>query len=106
MGDEEPRVWRLRHGATLVGEIEITDGDFPWLSGTFTAQDGFAPYRQLFVRELAMLNRLLEDEDRADYTEWDALIERINRELTLYAPDDVAVAEFLLHIDGDQAWFR
>jgi hypothetical protein len=42
------------HGAGQpVGEIQIDDADFPWLSGRFTAGPGFAAVRDLFARELA-----------------------------------------------------
>ncbi|GLZ29723.1 hypothetical protein Lesp02_19130 [Lentzea sp. NBRC 105346] len=91
-------VWHLRRGDELLGTITITDGDFPWLSGRFAPEPGFAEFAPLFAEELA----LLESED---WEAWEAAYDRISGQLTLVAPDG-PVAEFLLHVQGDEAWFR
>jgi hypothetical protein len=54
--------------------------------------------KPLFQRELA----LLEEED---LDEWDRVVGEISETLELVAPAG-PVAEFLLHIDGERAWFR
>ncbi|NXY97369.1 hypothetical protein HYE82_23940 [Streptomyces sp. BR123] len=110
----ESRVWRLvrlqphqppgeQQGERdrepeLLGEIEIVETDFPWLRGRFTAQRAFAEFRPWFDEALAAL----EDED---FERFDEVYESMTRTLRLVSPDG-PVAEFLLHIQGDAAWFR
>ncbi|WP_031487248.1 hypothetical protein [Streptomyces bicolor] len=94
-------VWQVRGGAEPVGEILIDEADFPWLSGRFTPGPGYGAVRDLFARELALLDRDLEESRE----EWEAAYDEIRRRVSLSSPDG-PVAEFLLHIDGDRAWFR
>ncbi|MGY4981696.1 hypothetical protein ACWCYL_31880 [Streptomyces sp. 900105755] len=94
----EEEVWRLCRGEEVVGEILIEEGDFPWLSGRFVPTAGFAGVKPLFERELA----LAEEEE---WDEWDSVIGEINEKLQLVAPAG-PVAEFLLHVEGEQASFR
>jgi len=91
-------VWRVRCGEGEVGEITIDDGDFPWLSGRFTPGPAYAAVEPLFTRELALLN-----EGRTE--EWETLYEEIANRVSLSSPDG-PVPEFLLHIEGERAWFR
>ncbi|MEU0409516.1 hypothetical protein ABZ307_17095 [Streptomyces griseorubiginosus] len=93
--------WRVRSGADAVGEILIDDIDFPWLSGRFTAGPAFETVRELFARELALMD--LDDEER--WEEWEQIYDEITRRVSLLAPDG-PVPEYLLHIEGDRAWFR
>jgi hypothetical protein len=94
-------VWQVRSSDEPVGEILIDEADFPWLSGRFTPGPGYDAVRDLFARELALLER--------DYDEvweaWEAAYDEIRRRVSLSSPDG-PVAEFLLHIEGDRAWFR
>ena len=94
-------VWQVRGGeetaGELVGEILIDDADFPWLSGKFTAGPAFDAVRELFARELA----LADD----DWTRWEEAYDEVRRQVTLTSPDG-PVPEFLLHIEGERAWFR
>ena len=77
--------------------IEVT----PWLNGTFDATDAFGPWREAFDTEL----RLLDEYD--DHVEqWESAYSRIYQNLTLYDQTGEAVAEFLLHIEDDKAWWR
>ncbi|GHI01856.1 hypothetical protein AQI88_16950 [Streptomyces cellostaticus] len=91
-------VWRVRAGKDPVGEILIDEADFPWLSGRFTAGPGFAAVRDLFARELA----LMEEESWED---WESAYDEIRRRVEMSSPDG-PVPEFLLHIEGERAWFR
>jgi hypothetical protein len=91
-------VWRLLRQDELIGEIVIEQGDFPWLSGRFAPAPAFAAWKPLFDRELA----LMEEEN---WDEWEAVAAEIHDNLLLVAPGG-PVAEFLLHIEDDQAWFR
>ncbi|MGW1750381.1 hypothetical protein ACWCRD_33140 [Streptomyces sp. NPDC002092] len=97
----EGEVWQVRTGAEPVGEILIDDADFPWLSGRFTAGPAFAEVRDLFARELALVAR--DDEEQRQ--EWETAYDEITRRVSLSSPDG-PVPEFLLHIEGDRAWFR
>jgi len=97
----EGEVWRLRSGEEPVGEILIDDADFPWLSGRFTAGPAFGAVRDLFARELALIER----DDEKHRQEWEAAYGEISRRVSLSSPDG-PVPEFLLHIEGDRAWFR
>ncbi|NUR05087.1 MAG: hypothetical protein HOY79_53880 [Streptomyces sp.] len=97
----EGEVWQVRTGAEPVGEILIDDADFPWLSGRFTAGPAFGAVRELFARELALIERDDEEHRQA----WEAAYDEITRRVSLSSPDG-PVAEFLLHIEGDRAWFR
>ncbi|MFI7404226.1 hypothetical protein ACIBW9_27725 [Streptomyces sp. NPDC049541] len=94
-------VWRVRSGAEPVGEILIDDADFPWLSGRFTAGPAFESVRDLFARELA----LMDQDHEEHWQEWETTYDEITRRVSLSSPDG-PVAEFLLHIEGDRAWFR
>ncbi|CCK25306.1 hypothetical protein BN159_0927 [Streptomyces davaonensis JCM 4913] len=96
----EGAVWQIRSGDDSVGAISIDEADFPWLSGHFTPGPAYAAVRELFARELALLERVDEHVE-----EWEAAYAEIERRVTLSSPDG-PVAEFLLHIDGDRAWFR
>ncbi|MFJ3778812.1 hypothetical protein ACIPX0_44805 [Streptomyces sp. NPDC090075] len=94
----EGGVWQVRGGREPVGEIVIDEADFPWLSGGFTPGPGFAAVRDLFARELLLA-------EAEDWTAWEEVHDEIRRQLSLIAPDG-PVPEFLLHIEGDRAWFR
>lgn len=97
-------VWRLEHDQELLGEIEILDQDFPWLSGRFTAQPAFTRFKPLFDRELQLLAP--ESDDPAKWHAWESAYDAIAEALTLIDNAGNPVAEFLLHIEDDQAWFR
>jgi len=90
-------VWHLHSGDVPVGEILIDEGDFPWLSGRFTAAPAFDALRELFARELALTEDLGE--------EWERAYDEIRKRVSLTSPEG-PVPEFLLHIEGDRAWFR
>ncbi|MEU3841394.1 hypothetical protein AB0E88_15350 [Streptomyces sp. NPDC028635] len=92
------QVWRLTGAAGAIGEVVVEEADFPWLRGRFTAGPAFGSVRGLFERELA----LADDEDR---DAWERVWDDIARAVTLHAPHG-PVAEFLLHIEDDRAWFR
>ncbi|MEU5539912.1 hypothetical protein [Streptomyces sp. NPDC020362] len=94
-------VWCVRTGEEPVGEILIDEADFPWLSGRFVPGPGFAAVRDLFARELALADR----DDDACWEEWESAYGEIRRRVALSSPDG-PVPEFLLHIEGDRAWFR
>lgn len=98
-------VWQLRRGDEVLGEITITGADFPWLSGSFAPRVGFAEVMPLFAEELALSEVLLDDDSEANIDAWETAYARIANTMTLAAPSG-PVAEFLLHIDAGEAWFR
>ncbi|MFD8431745.1 MULTISPECIES: hypothetical protein [Streptomyces] len=91
---------RAEAGAEI-GEILIEGADFPWLSGRFRAGPAYGAVRDLFARELALAER----DDAGHWAEWETVYAEIERRVRLVSPDG-PVAEFLLHIEGDRAWFR
>jgi hypothetical protein len=101
-------IWKLKHADELIGEIRITDGDFPWLSGTFVPLPGFARFKPLFEQELQLLDAVSDpDSDTGKATDaWEAAYALLSSSLTMINDHDVPVAEFLLHIQDTQAWFR
>jgi hypothetical protein len=94
-------VWCLRRGDELLAELLVTGGDFPWLSASVRATPAFEDVRPLFAEELRLLDRLDEDAEA-----WEAAYDRVRLEVSLERPDGFAVPEFLLHVDGKDAWWR
>jgi hypothetical protein len=92
-------VWTLRDRDGVLATITITDSDFPWLSGRLDAEPRFQEYRPLFTAELAAL-------ESEDWEEFDRMHRAIREQLQLAYPDGRDVPEFLLHVNGDEAWFR
>ncbi|MFY1695908.1 MULTISPECIES: hypothetical protein [unclassified Solwaraspora] len=96
--------WTLRdHAGVLLADLAVTDGDFPWLYATVRPTGAFAPLRPIFDAELRALRVV---EDGPDDGAWDRAYQQVRAAVVLIDPDGVAVPEFLLHIDGDQAWWR
>jgi hypothetical protein len=96
------QVWRLLRGEAIIGEVHITDADFPWLNGRFVPRDGFEDVRPLFEAELA----LVDHEGELDIETWESIYKQITDTLAFVKADGTPVAEFLLHIKDDDAWFR
>lgn len=94
-------VWQVGRGEEPVGEILIDDADFPWLSGKFTPGPAFDEVEELFARDIA----LTKADDDGHWTRWEETYDEIRRQVTLTSPDG-PVPEFLLHIEGERAWFR
>ncbi len=91
----------LKHGEAVLGHLQVTMLDFPWVYCTFAPTPAFEALRPLFEREL----HLSENED------WDAL-EKIDEDiaalrLELSDPTTGAqILDFLIHFDEGTAWFR
>lgn len=95
--------WRLMSGDVMVGEIEVSESDFPWLFGRFESTAAFVDYRDAFAKEL----ELVEGGDlQRKIVEWESAYRVISDQLRLVRPDGTAVPEFLLHIRETEAWFR
>ncbi|CAM5599425.1 hypothetical protein STENM327S_02937 [Streptomyces tendae] len=76
-------------------------GRLPLAVRPVPGESAYGAVRELFARELA----LAEADDTEHWTRWEAVYAEIERRVRLVSPDG-PVAEFLLHIEGDRAWFR
>jgi hypothetical protein len=93
------QVWRLMQGEELPAELVVTGGDFPWLNARIRAMPGFEAVRPLFEeapgagahRRRRLLASRLRPHPRA---------------VSLHNPEGRPVPEFLLHVDGNDAWWR
>ncbi|WP_199537321.1 hypothetical protein [Spongiactinospora gelatinilytica] len=74
--------------------------DMPWLHGSFVARSAYAKVKPLFDRELELLEQTNDDPEA-----WEAAYDQVANAVRLVSPHR-PVADFLLHIDGDRAWFR
>lgn len=95
-------IWHLLHRDAVVAELHVTTPDFPWLNAKVVRFDGFDKVQQLFVDELRELNRLEDEETEA----WTRAYEAIREATSLQDARGNQVAEYVLHIDGDEAWWR
>ena len=93
--------WRLKRDKELLGTLTCQSSDQPWIVCQFQAELAFRQYSDLFEEELDILNR---DEMHL----WEQAYQKIiDLGLTLEAVDAVeSITDFLLHIDGEEAWFR
>jgi hypothetical protein len=99
-------VWTLRQGDVVHGTITITEQDFPWLHGSWEPTVSFGGIAHLFAAELQLSEENL-DADGEDWDEWEAAYDAIvAAHIRLHYPNELAVPEFLLHIDNNTAWFR
>jgi len=99
--NDAAQVWQLVDGKGLLAELVVSGGDFPWLNAEVRAMARFERIRPLFEDELRQLDS--PDEEQAS---WEAAYDRIRQAVRLLAPDRRPVPEFLLHIDGHDAWWR
>lgn len=88
----------------LLGELIATSFDFPWHRGNFRPTPAFEEVRPLFERELELLNADQMVEWEAVWTAIYDLGMRMRPASIRDASEDIS--EFLLHIDGDEAWWR
>lgn len=100
IGDE----WTLKHRGLRCGVITVREIDQPWLWGTWTPTADFAPLTPLFERQLVVTRA--DNWDDAGVAELEAVHAEIRQAVELHYPDGRIVPEFLLHIEGDEAWFR
>ncbi|MEV6374763.1 hypothetical protein [Micromonospora musae] len=103
MSDHHGSAWTLhrRDDGRVLADLVVTGGDFPWLNARVDQREGLAEVRPLFAEEL----RLLDAGDVA-VEAWESAYEAIRNAVTLRSPEGHDVPEFLLHIDGNEAWWR
>ncbi|MGW6131060.1 hypothetical protein ACWFNE_13625 [Cellulomonas sp. NPDC055163] len=95
-------VWQLHHGDRVVASLHVTEADFPWLRARVEPAAGFDDLAPLLAEE-ARLADALDDEVSAA---WEAAHDRLRAATRLTRPDGRDVPEYLLHVDGSEAWWR
>jgi hypothetical protein len=99
--------WLLRdHDGVLLAELEVTDGDFPWLSATVRPTEAFEAVRPVFEAELRALRASEDSTDDGEVDAWERAYLEVRAAVVLIDPDGQPVSEFLLHVEDDQAWWR
>jgi hypothetical protein len=101
MARSSSQTWTLHRAEEQIADLVVDGSDFPWLNAQVRPYPGFEEVRPLFVEEL----RLLDGIDN-DIEAWEVAYQQVRATVTLRNPDGRAVPEFLLHIDGDEAWWR
>jgi hypothetical protein len=108
-GGQVPGTLRLVRGDVVLGTIAVnpSDPDSPWESGVFKPSAEFEAVRDLFEHELRVLRANTTD-DPEQWDEWEAAHAELHDPgLRLEAEDKSFVAdEILIHIDGEEAWWR
>ena len=103
------RGWELISGDAVIGELHFSDLDQPWFNCRFLPCPGFETVSSLFAAELRIMKESCKSQNER-FDEWDAAYAKIvNLKLKLRPHpfvDDGVIDEFLLHIDGEVAWFR
>ncbi|SNY55050.1 hypothetical protein [Paractinoplanes atraurantiacus] len=96
-------VWQLRRrdDGRVLADLVVTGADFPWLYARVDERAGLDEVRPFFAEELRLLERLDEDVGA-----WERAHDGVAAAVALRSPDDVDVPEFLIHLDGDEAWWR
>jgi hypothetical protein len=96
-------VWTLhrRDDGRNLADLVVTGGDFPWLNARVDPREGLEKVLPLFAEELLLLDRIDDDTES-----WERAYNAIRTAVTLRYPEGHEVPEFLLHIDGDEAWWR
>lgn len=92
---------QLKRGDELLGTLRSYDSNFPWVNCKFEPNESFEELRPLFDEEL----RLLDGEDMTAWEETSNRILALNLKL-IDLKNGNEIREFLLHIKGDEAWFR
>ncbi|MEV6283290.1 hypothetical protein [Kribbella sp. NPDC051770] len=88
------QTWHLKRGDELVAALVVVGADYPWLQAHVEPTPAFDDVKHLF-------EQLESDEDA-----WASATAEIRSTLTLVDPNGTPVAEYLLHIDGESAWWR
>jgi hypothetical protein len=94
-----PQTWQLRQADTVIARFTVVDSDFPWLHARVEATPDFEQYRPLFDEELRALNE-------EAWERFDAANQALRASVQLHYPDGRRVPEYILHVEGDVAWWR
>jgi hypothetical protein len=99
--EKPPSIWHLQHGDTILGVLALYKVDQPWLLCHFQPTSDFDIIKPLFDREFLLLNsdRIVAWEQA--YTAIQDLGLRLEQ-----IEDGTQIETFILHIAGEEAWFR
>jgi hypothetical protein len=92
---------QLERGEELLGNLRAYDTDFSWVIYKFEPTELFQAVKPLFEGELKLLNADDMDAWETSYSRIGALGLRL-----VYVGKGGETNEFILHIEGDEAWFR
>jgi hypothetical protein len=101
--------WILMTGETALGTLVLEELDQPWWYCHFTPTPAFDQFRPFFVTEQAALEineaaRLIGDREQG---QWEKAYDAIDAlHLRLVGEHGQIIDDLLLHVDGDEAWFR
>ena len=97
--------FELKRDEVLLGRLYDCGPDQPWIYCAFEELEALDELRPLFQRELDIVEGLGESFDADDWERAYAAIEALGLRLTpLHA--GAVIENFVLHVDGDRAWFR
>jgi len=95
--------WQLVCGGKVLGTLTYRTVDQPFFHCHFSPTADFAEVAPLYAAELESLNTGRMDRWEQDYEK----ILALGLKLIPVEPDtSPPIEEFLLHVDGDTAWFR
>lgn len=100
---KDGETWTLhrRDDGRLLADLVVTGIDQPWLNARLVARPDFEQVRDLFRAELRLLDGIDDDVEA-----WERAYDAVASRVALRYPSGHDVPEFLLHIDGHQAWWR
>lgn len=103
MSSRHGDTWTLhwRDDGRKLADLVVTGGDFPWLEARLHPREGLAEVLPLFAEELRLLDKIDDNVES-----WERAYEAIRNAVTLRYPNGREVPEFLLHIDGNEVWWR
>ena len=93
--------FQLKQKGKLLGTLRYYESNFPWTNCKFEPTEAFQAVKSLFDEEIELL-------EKDDIENWEIAYDRIN-DLSLELinlEDENIIGEFLIHIEGDEAWFR
>lgn len=91
----------LKRGVQLLGVLISKTTDLPWVNCEFNPTASFKEVQPLFDEELNLLDADLMDAWQDAYDRIKTLGLRL-----IDTKDEKDIGEFLLHIRGNEAWFR
>jgi hypothetical protein len=94
--------WILKAGAETLGLLTFKEQDQPMVICHFQAEPAFAKYESYFKEEL----RLLDLDDMSSWQQAYSAIDDLGLALEPVNQEEEKITDFILHISGDEAWFR
>jgi len=94
--------WILKTGSEVIGLLTFKEQDQPLVICYFKAEPAFAKYKSYFKEEL----RLLDLDDMISWEQSYSAIDDLGLVLEPVDQEGEKITDFILHISGDEAWFR